>query len=205
MNAVILGLLFIGLLMALLTPFLKTGVIVTFASFVGYLYIVDVESWLPIFLLLIGLLLVVLEVFIPDFGILGVIGIAFVVGGLYITSDSLFEAVSDLAVALTMTIVITYFFFKNGYISNRWEQFILEREDSNGEIEKKETHFYIGQIGIATTPLRPSGNAEFQMEENGETEFIERDVITRGGHVNRGEQIEIMDIQGNKIIVRRVK
>jgi len=54
----------------------------------------------------------------------------------------------------------------------------------------------LGAIGVAVTTLRPSGKAQF-----GE-EFL--DVIAEGDYVNPGSRVQVIEIEGNRIVVKEV-
>jgi membrane-bound serine protease (ClpP class) len=53
----------------------------------------------------------------------------------------------------------------------------------------------VGQIGTVQTPLRPAGKVEFAEE------FY--DVVSEGDFVATGGQVRIMEIQGNRVVVRK--
>jgi membrane-bound serine protease (ClpP class) len=53
----------------------------------------------------------------------------------------------------------------------------------------------IGDIGIATTLLRPSGKVKIKDEIF--------DVVTEGEFIKRGTPVKILEINGNRIIVSR--
>jgi membrane-bound serine protease (ClpP class) len=58
-------------------------------------------------------------------------------------------------------------------------------------------HLEVGKVGIAETPLRPAGKVEF------DEEFF--DVVSEGDFVATGEEVRIVDIQGNRVVVRKHK
>ena len=66
METLLLTIGFIGIIFLIMTPWVKTGTVVAIGSLVGYFYCAGVDSWIPIILFVMGLVLMVLEVFIPD-------------------------------------------------------------------------------------------------------------------------------------------
>jgi len=54
----------------------------------------------------------------------------------------------------------------------------------------------LGAIGVAVTTLRPSGKAQFG------DEFL--DVIAEGDYVNPGSRVQVIEIEGNRIVVKEV-
>jgi membrane-bound serine protease (ClpP class) len=58
-------------------------------------------------------------------------------------------------------------------------------------------HLSVGLVGVAETPLRPAGKVEF------DDEFF--DVVSEGDFVDTGEEVRIVEIQGNRVVVRKHK
>ena len=54
----------------------------------------------------------------------------------------------------------------------------------------------LGQTGEALTTLRPSGRAQF-----GERVV---DVVSEGSYIERGEQVEVLKVAGNRVVVHLV-
>lgn len=202
METLLLTLVFISIVILLLTPLLKTGLILAITSLSAFFYIVAINSWASILLLIVGLLLIVLEVFVPDFGLLGLLGFTSVVLGLYYTSGDLGKTVTDLVIALAVSSIFIIYLFKKGYTFTNWERFVLNTQiQSVEQIDKMNADIKLsaGMIGEATTALRPSGKAMF---ENLPTSF---DVLSNDGHISPGTKIIIQEIIGNKIVVRKNK
>ena len=51
-------------------------------------------------------------------------------------------------------------------------------------------------MGVAVTPLRPSGKAQF-----GE-QFL--DVIAEGDYVSPGGRVQVIEIEGSRIVVKEI-
>lgn len=204
MEGLLLGIGFIGLILALLTPNTKLGAALTLASFAGYFTLVGVNAWLPIILFVLGLLLLIMEVFIPDFGLIGILGVLLIVGGLYMTIGDLGQTIRDLSLAVLINAVLVFYLLKRGYTFNNLERLVLKTDLNQNDVPREDRmsekpRFKTGMEGIATTTLRPSGKAEF-----GEEAKHEMDVLSAGGHIEKGARIVIDQIQGTKIVVRRV-
>jgi membrane-bound serine protease (ClpP class) len=54
----------------------------------------------------------------------------------------------------------------------------------------------LGAIGVAATPLRPAGKAQF-----GDA-FV--DVVADGGYVVPGTRVQVIEIEGNRVVVKEV-
>ena len=95
MEGLLLAIGFLGIVCALLTRWTKTGTLVTLVSFYFYFDVVGIENWVPLILFTLGLLLIVLEILIPGFGFVGLLGTALVIGGLYYTIGDIFQTVPE--------------------------------------------------------------------------------------------------------------
>ncbi len=51
-------------------------------------------------------------------------------------------------------------------------------------------------IGIAETPLRPAGKARFG------DDYL--DVISEGDYIMPGSRVQVIEIEGNRIVVKQV-
>lgn len=193
---------FIGIVLLMLTPWTKTGIITAIAGVVGYFYLTGVASWTPIILLVLGLILIVAEVFIPDFGVVGFLGILSVAFGLYLTTGDFGLMVRDLSVALVTSTIIIFILLRNGYSISHFNKLVLHaasKEPVELEVREEKPRVFIGMEGIARTPLRPSGKVEFLDIPN------TYDVLSDDGHIEIGTSVVIKEIFGTKIIVRKLK
>ena len=54
----------------------------------------------------------------------------------------------------------------------------------------------LGAIGVAATPLRPAGKAQIG------DDFL--DVVAEGDYVQPGSRIQVIEIEGNRIVVKEL-
>lgn len=204
MEGLLLGIGFIGLAVALLTPKSKLGLFLTFASFATYFVLVGTTNWLPVILFTLGIGLIIFEVFIPDFGIAGILGFLLVGGGLYLTLGNFMEMIQDLTLAILLTALIIIALIKNGYSFNNLNRLVLStnlsKERGYSSSKSMAEVLPVGTKGISQTVLRPSGKASFFLEETSNL-----DVISDSGFIQKDEPIEVKEITGSKIIVRRIR
>ena len=149
-------------------------------------------------LLVTGLMLVGAEIFVPG-GVLGTIGgialtiacvmsfFVFPVGyGVYIT----------LGVVVLVGVVIAMWikFFPRSYIGTRMtagRDLLAAKGTQDGLSD------LLGQEGEALCALRPSGFARIGGRRV--------DVITEGSTVGKGEKVKVVEIEGNRVVVRSVQ
>ena len=169
-----------------------------------------VEVW-EIVLFAIGVGLIFAEIFvIPGFGIAGISGILLVVVSLIVSLvgnigfsfppiGAFTPAVTTVAVSLVLLVVLAFSLGRFLPKSERFNQLVLVPELSSATgYTAAETHAeYVGRVGQALTPLRPSGVVEIDEKRI--------DVITAGEFILQGVQVEVVSVRGNRVEVRQVK
>ena len=150
-------------------------------------------------LFVIGLLLLIVEMFIPGFGIAGGIGLLFLVLGIILTARTPFEAfvmVIILILLVAGAIAVIMRSAKRGKLSRKlilWSSAKHEEGFSTSE----DKSMWIGKEGISLTVLRPAGAGEFEGQR--------LDVVTDGTYIDKGIKIRIVRTEGRRIVVEPVK
>lgn len=112
----------------------------------------------------IGLVLLILELVVPSFGILSVLGAICLFGGVLLASSNPMDAAVMLGIALLVAIVVIAFAIKSFKHRGVWNRFILKEQlttDKGFTSNPDRTHL-IGLTGQSITPLRPAGTAIIQ-------------------------------------------
>lgn len=166
--------------------------------FLGY-YLAGSISWSGPALFALGLLLLILEVLIPNFGILGILGCLFLVTSFIMTIPSWQVGVISLAVAIVLTVLFIFIMSRYVNLKTIWHRFILNHSQQNtqGYISQKDRSNLIGKVGITTTPLQSSGYAQF--EENVE------DVVSDGRSIPRNVSVKVIAVDGTRVVVRQIE
>lgn len=148
-----------------------------------------------IVLILISIVLIFIEVFfIPGTTIVGVLGLIFAIIGIYYAYN---ESITIGNITLAVTIIIFTATIIIGSKSGVWSK--LSNKDA---ITSKvniidNTNLVVGTQGKAISAIRPIGKARI----NGKN----YEVKSLGEYINTGSTVEIIKIQGNKIIVKLVE
>ncbi|MBZ0200035.1 MAG: nodulation protein NfeD, partial [Ignavibacteriaceae bacterium] len=203
---------FFGLFAEIKTPgwgLPGTAGLIALTLFFGSSYILELASGFEIILFVIGLVLIVLEIFvIPGFGIAGVGGIILVIVSLFlslISSGPLVDyemisvAIIQLAGALLFSlagIFVLAKFLPKSSIFNRLVLVQTETADQ-GFVSHPSELSLVGAEGIALTTLRPAGSAEF----NGK----KYDVVAEWDYIERGRKILVLRVEGIKVVVQEIK
>ena len=153
----------------------------------------------------VGLILVGLEIFfIPGFGIAGILGIIALMGGLGMsligtgaTWDSMLSALGQVSLSILVAIIATLIFFRYFPRLPFGKRLILEtnlQAQEGYESSPAEDHRWLGKQGTAVSDLHPSGIARFDGERV--------DVVSDGTFIDAGQPIEVVRIDGNRVVVR---
>ncbi|MCO6495881.1 MAG: NfeD family protein [Bacteroidetes bacterium] len=148
-------------------------------------------GWI-IFLLLIGLLLILMELFLTPGLIVGVIGFLCWIGAIYQIYLLYGARAGNWTTAgmITLTILLIVW----GLKTNIWNK-VTVHESLTGRSNQNEGFIpEKGMKGIAISTLRPMGSARF-----GDSVI---EVDSRGEMINQGEGIEIIAIEHGKIYVQ---
>jgi membrane-bound serine protease (ClpP class) len=182
--------------------------LIAFTLFFGSSYILQIASSLNIILFIVGLILLILEIFvIPGFGITGITGIALIIGSIFF---SLFKigpvfdhhafqiAILQMAGALVVSVTVISLLVRYLPKSDRFLKLALHDNVSASDGFTASTDFtsIVGKSGETVTPLRPAGKVLVDGKVY--------DVVTGGGFVEAKRTIKILSADGNKIVVTEV-
>jgi membrane-bound serine protease (ClpP class) len=201
----------LGIIVELRTPgFGLPGAlgITSLALFFWGHWLVQLAGWEELLLVGLGLVLLALELFvIPGFGVAGILGILAFAGGLALsligagtTWDVVVDAVGR--VALSALLALAAFAVLMRFLPRlpMGHRLILDTALAaltGAAPEAEGDQRWLGKRGTTTSPLRPAGVADFEGERV--------DVVSRGEYIEAGEPIEVVRIEGNRIVVRRVR
>jgi membrane-bound serine protease (ClpP class) len=92
---------------------------------------------------------------------------------------------------------VIYAWFRHLPTSTRFSGLLLHQsvDRAGGFLSAPERHDLVGQDGVATTDLRPSGTATFGEERV--------DVVADGEYIPAGTRIRVVRAEGYRQVVRR--
>ncbi|MBR5288683.1 MAG: hypothetical protein IKU34_08880 [Clostridia bacterium] len=144
--------------------------------------------------LMMGMALMIVEVFLPGFGLPGISGIALVGIGVVIAGIN-YGAVTAVGLLLVLIAVLAVVIslVLNHVVRGGGNSkiFLRETQDLNPQEDMKA---FVGRKGEAKSMLRPAGIGDF--------DGVRLNVVTEGGFVDAGTAIEIVNVIGNRIIVK---
>ncbi|HSW10897.1 MAG TPA: NfeD family protein [Bacillota bacterium] len=169
------------------------------ALFFGGHLLAGVGGWEAAALFLLGLGLLAAEVFLPGFGVFGLGGLAALAGGVYLFTGGGPEAITAMATAVVITLAGTALVLRFAARRGLLHRLTLPARQGKEEgfSSHEEESDLTGQTGIAVTPFRPAGILEVGGRRV--------DAISEGGFVSAGAPLQVLRVEGGRIIVREVK
>lgn len=158
---------------------------------------------LPILVcLVVGLGLIVLEAFMPGFGLPGIAGVILHVVAVVFTwinhgpvaaLGMTIILLSIIAIAISVSLRSA----ANGKLSK--SRIVLNEKESNeaGYRSSEDMQVFLGKEGVTTTVLRPTGMAEF--------DGVKLNVVSDGEFIQPGNKVQIARVEGSRIVVRAIK
>jgi membrane-bound serine protease (ClpP class) len=212
MTSILMMVALVGLFTEIKTPgwgLPGTAAVVALALFFGTGYILEIASVIEIVVFIIGVVLLLIEIFvIPGFGIFGAAGIILMIGSLFLGLISDFPLVDwgmiqmatvQLAGSFILAIIVIYLLFKFLPKSKIWNNLVLKKniDEQSGYTSDEKLKELLDKNGKALTDLRPSGAAIIDDKRY--------DVITNGEYLVKGTKIIVVEEEGSKIIVEKLK
>ena len=151
---------------------------------------------LGIVVLVIGIILIGVEFYMPGFGLPGISGTIFTAGGIFLTGRTISERILTGVISIiiiAVMLVISILLFNSKKIKSPIK-LDTDLQGRNLFIEEKDMEYLIGKKGTAVTDLKPSGKGEF--------DGVKLDILSSDSYIKKGSALVISAIKNNKIIVK---
>jgi len=150
-------------------------------------------------LFIIGLALLIVEIFIPGFGIAGGTGLALLILGIILTARNPLEAVVMVVILILIAAVVLAIILRSVKKGKLGKKLVLHSaaRKEQGFSTSTDTSALIGREGVALTVLRPAGTGEFAGSR--------LDVVTEGTFLEKGTRIIIVRTEGRRIVVEPIE
>lgn len=151
---------------------------------------------------ILGLGLLIVEVFMPGFGLPGISGIVLEVvaivltylwhGGLAALGVTLIIlAIVGIVISLALRSVNKGKLSKSPIVLNDTES------AADGYVATKDMEVFLGKKGVATTVLRPTGMAEF--------DGVKLNVVADGEYIPKDTPVQVDHVEGSRVVVRKLR
>ncbi|MGI5848617.1 MAG: NfeD family protein [Christensenellales bacterium] len=157
-------------------------------------------STVSIVLFSVGMVLLLIELFIPGFGIFGGLGLLALILCIIFQAKTLTEAlilVLIIGAIIALLAIIAGRSLRKGILYRSSLVLKAAAEKNEGYVSNDDYSRFIGKKGVSLTPLRPAGIAEIDGEK--------ADVVTDGEYIQSGSKIEVSKVSGRRIIVKKAE
>lgn len=150
-----------------------------------------------IVLLVIGLSILVVDVYIEGFGILGIVGLVVVAISLFITVAYVPFGQFIVLGKIVLLVPGSFLFFR--FLKSRQldGKLILTETLAEDKIDVSGLEYFMGKEGITKTALRPQGTADF----NG----AGVEVCSESKYIPEGKRVKVVDVKGKKVLVALIE
>lgn len=192
--------LLLGIFLTVTALFNRPSWLFYLLALLSYAYYFQIlNDGLSVFLIFIlGIILLVLELYMPTLGLLGLAGAYLAGSGIFDQSQTFEEAAYTLIAACLLGILTALLNLKLGKTPIASQHLVLStalNREGGYSSQKEDWSQLLGAKGIVEKDLRPVGRARIQghrVEVIGEDDFI-----------SAGETIEVIKVSGSKVFVRK--
>ena len=148
--------------------------------------------------MLLGAVLIIIEVFLPGFGLPGISGIVLIGAGVVMTTVhyGMLTGVCVLLVVIALLAALVSWVLRSATKKDGLHaRFFLKEKEALRAREDMEV--LVGRHGVTASVLRPAGIGDF--------DGVRLNVVTEGSFMEKGLPVEIIRVDGTKIVVRSVE
>ena len=162
-------------------------------EFLGLFMNVSIFS---IILFVIGIGLIIVEMFEPGFGFFGAFGIVSLIVCIFVTAQTVAEGLMLTAIFFVILLILLGVFLLLVSKGRLPAKLILRESETleQGFSGTEDMAYLMGKTGVVVTICRPVGNVDF--------DGVKLEVVTQGEFIENGELVEVVEIEGNRVVVK---
>lgn len=166
--------------------------------FFGSQWLTGLVGWFELILFVSGVLLIIIELFVPGFGFWGISGASCILVSFFLTLGGDVGALSILSISLAIAIIAFLMILKFLPSSQLWAKLTLHDSENKqgGFTSSSDYSDYVGKEGIVLTLLRPVGMIDI--------DGAQLDVVSEGQFIEPGSRVKVVSTNGSRIVVKRV-
>ena len=155
-------------------------------------------SILSIILFVAGVGLIIVEMFEPGFGFFGVFGVISLIVCIFVTANTVAQGLILTAFFFVILLILLGIFLALVSKGKLPKRLVLHEAETveQGFSGTEDMKYLLGKTGILTSVCRPVGNADF--------DGVKLEVVTQAEFIEKGARVEVIEIEGNRVVVRPV-
>lgn len=145
-----------------------------------------------------GFVFIIIEMFVPGFGVPGALGIAFLVIGIIVTANTVLEALILIMIILAVLGILISVILNSASKGKLSGKIVLSTamKNEHGYIGTSDMQYFLNKQGTAITVLRPAGTVDF--------DGVKLDVVSEGDYIAKGAVVKVIKVSGRRIVVRKI-
>ena len=153
-------------------------------------------GWGAAVCLILGIALVVVEMFTPGLTAPGIIGFVLIILGVILTADTFLEGLILMLVVIAILSIALFFVLRSASKGIISRSPLIKKETEGEYLSVDDMKFFVGKEGEAITILRPAGTCDFS--------GVRLDVVTEGSFIQKGTKVKVIRVEGRRIVVAPV-
>lgn len=173
--------------------------IIAAALFWGSSYMAGQASIYLICIFTVGIILILIEILTPSVGIFAILGFIAIFYSFIQAIGGDISAVYMLFISLIIAILIFVLILKFLPESKLWRKLVLDKTSSStaGYVSTVDNSIYLHKTGIVSTELRPAGTVVIDSQPV--------DVVSEGAFIPKGSRVQVVHVEGMRIVVRKLQ
>ena len=173
--------------------------IACFALYFSSGFLAGYTEWWAALVFVAGLVLLLIEIAVPGFGVFGIAGLIAVFAGVVLAAPSPQQGLLTMAIALAVILVAIPVFIKIFGKARFVRHLVLSNAETTekGFVHAAAKTELLGLTGTTLTVLRPAGSVQIA--------GLRTDAIAEGEFIEKGEQVKVIRVEGNKVVVAAVE
>lgn len=169
------------------------------ALFFGSQWLTGLAGLVEILLFLGGIVLLVVELFVPGAGIFGISGLFAILASIFLVLGGNLQALSMMSMSLIVAVILFLFIAKRLPNSKLWSLLVLKESETTqeGYVSANDYRIYLHKNGVTETFLRPAGTVNI--------DGVKLDVVSEGIYIQPGTKVTVIAVQGSRIVVRPIE
>ena len=153
-------------------------------------------SVLSIILFVVGIGLIVVEMFEPGFGFFGAAGVVCLIVCIFVTAQTVMQGIILTAIFFVILVILLIIFLAMLSRGRMLKKLVLQ-ESTTAELGfsgTEDMQHLLGKSGVVMSTCRPAGNVDF--------DGVKLDVVSRGEFIEKGSTVEVIEVEGSRIVVK---